>query len=216
VATADSGLGHEDTRIYANSRTKLDASTNVQGGIYQANNTLNPDGTYSGDLIYQGSKSVQFMTTWESQRGNSSLYVYRNQLTIPSPTVSAVDINTIGLGINEDRTYNLELRVKSPVATISTNTFDFNLSENSYTTNQIWYSSSRGKWQKQKWTCYEHYNRKKETAMGYISTANAGNKVEAASVKLQNLGGYGAWWLAAWAKRSGDVTESTGPLDSDF
>ena len=116
VATADSGLGHEDTRIYANSRTKLDAGTSVQGGIYTASDTLNPDGTYSGDLIYKGSKAASVYWSWVTTNGIASTSQYKNQSTIPDLTDLTYDTrNFVGVEINQDLTYNVGIH-KSPIA----------------------------------------------------------------------------------------------------
>ena len=116
VATADSGLGHEDTRIYANSRTKLDASTNVRGGIYVANDTVNPDGTYSGDLIYRGSKAAQVSWSWSTTNGTASTDLYKNQSTIPDFTDLTYNTrNFVGVEINQDLTYNVGIH-QFPIA----------------------------------------------------------------------------------------------------
>ena len=114
--TADSGLGHEDTQVYANSRIKLDASTNVQGGIYRTNNTINPDGTYNGALIYQGSKAASVYWSWATTNGIASTSQYKNQSTIPSLAgLTYGTRNFVGVEINQDLTYNVGIH-KFPIA----------------------------------------------------------------------------------------------------
>jgi hypothetical protein len=205
VATEDTGLSHTDTQIYAHSLTKLDAGTSVQGGIYRANNTLNPDGTYNGDLTYQGSKADSIYASWATQDGTAGFYTFRNQSTLPTVIsgLTTATKNSVVLGINDDKTYDASIHILPGDTTISGGgTFTFYLSEQHSSVKQV-SPGSGGKWWKQMWTRYERYDRNKATAIGYTD----GTTKENVSVTLQNLHGYGPFWLAVWWIRDGAATE---------
>ena len=120
VATEDTGLSHTDTQIYAHSLTKLDAGTSVQGGIYRASNSLNPDGTYNGDLVYQGSKARTVSWSFNTLNGVASNSIYLNQTSIPSLSdLTYGTKNSVGVGINPDLTYDVSISV-DPVAGATT------------------------------------------------------------------------------------------------
>ncbi len=194
-----------DTWIYARNSTKLDANNSVQGGVYRASNTLNPDGTYNGDLVYQGSKADSIYTSWQTQNGIAAFYSFRNQTTLPVAISSLTDstINSVTVGINDDKTYDAAIHIRPGDSTISGGgTFTFDLSEHSSSVKQV-APGSGGKWWKQMWTRYERYARSKVTAIGY--TDDAAN--ENVSITLQNLHGYGPFWLAVWWVRAGAATE---------
>jgi hypothetical protein len=107
------------------------------------------------------------------------------------------------LGINDDKTYDASIHILPGDTTISGGgTFTFSLSEQHSSVKQV-SPGSGGKWWKQMWTRYERYDRNKATAIAYTD----GTTKENVSVTLQNLHGYGPFWLAVWWIRDGAATE---------
>jgi hypothetical protein len=120
VASEDTGLSHTDTQVYAASLTKLDASTSVQGGIYQATNNLSLDGTYNGSLVYTGSKAVTVAWSFQTQNGVASNAIYLNQSSIPSLAgLTYSTSNSVGVGVNPDLTYDVTIDVNPVAGTVT-------------------------------------------------------------------------------------------------
>ena len=207
--TVDGALSQTDGHIYLNSRTKLEAEADVQGTVYHAGNTINPDGTYNGQKAAETSKPVEIYVTWPTRNGIGALWRYENWRSIPTTTINGLsywDNNSVGAGINTDGTYGIEVR-KHPGdgGVVMGGVFQFDFSEHTTDEKQVGYDSSKQKWITQKWKRHEQYFRNKSSALTFIN----GVTFERTNVHLQNLQGYGAWWMAIYYVRDGVETEST-------
>jgi hypothetical protein len=107
--TGDSVTNEEQTTLYANSLSRIEAATAGQGMLYRANNSINPDGTYQGQLISDKAKplSTTAVATEESSSNSTTTEVRINQTSaITASAVGQAAISRASNSINPDGTFN--------------------------------------------------------------------------------------------------------------
>ena len=111
ATTGDSFTSHDQTAVYLNSRSMIEAPGGTQGSLYKSGNTINPDGTYHGQLVYEYSKAVMAVaTTGDSFTSHDQTAVYLNSRSmIETPGGAQGSLYKSGNTINPDGTYHGQL-----------------------------------------------------------------------------------------------------------
>ena len=104
----DTLLDQINSTIYANNRSRIEApSYTTPGGIYEADSTMGKDGTYSGRLVYHGTKDNDIYYTWTTRGGIASTHKYQNSRSIPSLPSSKATSNSVSINALKDGTYDV-------------------------------------------------------------------------------------------------------------
>ena len=112
ATTGDSFTSHDQTAVYLNSRSMIEAPGGAQGSLYKSGNTINPDGTYHGQLVYEYSKAVQVGIQTEdsvTSTGQAAIYV-NSRLAVAAPAGSQGIVYKANTTLNPDGTYHGELQ----------------------------------------------------------------------------------------------------------
>ena len=109
----NSHLSEDNTTIYKSQSTPVTASASSRGTIFRASNQITEDGLYNSQSVYTKSNEDALYTYWQTRYGIAESYLYRNQKTWPSVTLTNATSNSITPTINADGTYDVRV-TKAP------------------------------------------------------------------------------------------------------
>jgi hypothetical protein len=115
VTQSKTAFADDISKIYANSRSKIEAPDQVEAGIYQASSSINPDGTYKGELTYRGSKEIAIYTTWKTADGVVGCMIYKASKTNHTTAINALTYDTnnrVSLIPRSDGTYDAVIDIQ--------------------------------------------------------------------------------------------------------
>ncbi|MHC4616824.1 MAG: hypothetical protein ACYTEQ_03625 [Planctomycetota bacterium] len=102
-----------DARLYRGSRAIIEAPTAGIGGFYRVSNSMDQDGSYSGQLIYGASVEDNMYLPWLTTHGAAALWIYRNTHAIPTALIASLTTgsnNSVSPVRNQDGTYDVTIK----------------------------------------------------------------------------------------------------------
>ena len=197
VSTLDSALGYRKASIYNNKRGDLELPSEIQGVMYTAQSTLQPDQTYSGAVNTLLSIEKDTYIPFHTNGIYAGLYAFRNRRAVPTDIISGLGLyNQISpsLRLEDDDTFSGTIVTRG----VSGGGGTIAVMDSSKTWTTTKYRKVGVVDEKRTWTFTRHFD------FG-VSPNNALSSVSGAygAISLRNAGS--GLWLAVWDAASSDT-----------